>query len=72
MNDTPPICINCDCKILEIKPVEYRVDLVERCAIGVTLAYECQACGTHLMNSEQMDNLLKELRIYKKKQNTND
>lgn len=73
MIDTPPVCLSCNGTLFKFKPVEVWVKNDENKYTMITQpAFECEWCGTPAMNAEQMDNLLKELRIYKKKHNTSD
>lgn len=70
MTDKPPVCLSCDGTKFEIKSFDFGVDLGEMYLTMKTDAWECQDCGTPLMNTEQMDTLRQLLSLTDSKGNT--
>jgi len=63
MTDKPPICLNCNGAKFEICLFEFGFDLDEMYITMKADTWECQDCGTPIMNTEQMDKLRKILNL---------
>lgn len=59
------ICLNCDCRIFSIENIKLDVDNIK----FQSFAYVCSHCGVPLMDSEQMNEVLKKFKQLKKEVN---
>lgn len=70
MIDKPPACLSCNGTFFENKSFDFCIELDEMYVTVSTDAWECQDCGTPLMNTKQMDTMRQLLNLTNSKENT--
>lgn len=68
MIDKPPACLSCNSTIFETKTFDFCIEIDEMYLTVRTDAWECQDCGTPLMNTKQMDTIRKLLDLTNSKE----